>query len=114
MKQFQGIENCEIPQRVYDDLKIKFAARRVPYSKQHIRTFLKEFKYTKYHKNINSIHSKLTGQCGNNIIDSNLQQQLIMDFNQFTRQYRFMRMEKEINRINSFMIRTIYTLSTIT
>ena len=48
----------------------------------------------------------LTSQYGNNI-DYNLQQQLILDFNEFMRQYRFMRMEKEINRINSLKIQYI-------
>jgi len=51
----------------------------------------------------------LTRQYGNNIIDSNLQQQLIIDFNEFMRQYGFMRMEKEIYRTNSLK-NTIYTL----
>ncbi len=90
IKQFQGKQNCKIPDDVYDDLNKKFATYRllidsdnyhVRYSKitpQHISIFLKELGYTKHYKNVNAIYYILTNKRVADI--SHLEHKLIEDF----------------------------------
>ena len=95
IKQFQGKQNCKIPQVVYDHLDAQFAAyrllnesedKRVKYSritKQHILMFLKEF--PKQYENVNVIYTTLTGKSGENI--SHLETQLLEDFKELITLY---------------------------
>lgn len=88
IKQFQGKQNCKIPQSVYDYLDSKFEAyrllvdspdKRVKYSKitkQHVLMFLKDI--PKHYENINVIYTTLTGKSGEDI--SHLEHQLVEDF----------------------------------
>ena len=88
IKQFQGKQNCKIPQSVYDYLDSKFSAyrllvdsddKRVRYSKitkQHVLMFLKDI--PKHYENVNVIYATLTGKGGEDI--SHLEQQLVDDF----------------------------------
>lgn len=97
IKQFQGKQNCKIPQIIYDELDKKFKAYKllidspnpiIKYSritKQHIQTFLKELRFVKHYENINIIFTSLT----NNKIDdiSYLEPQLIEDFKELVTLY---------------------------
>lgn len=50
IKQFQGIQNCKIPEILYKDLERKFNYYNIPITKQHIRLFLHKLKQTKHYK----------------------------------------------------------------
>jgi hypothetical protein len=90
IKQYQGKQNCKIPDKLYKDLDYKFYAYRlivdspvdsIKYSKitkDHISMFLKELKYTKHYENINLIYHTLTGKPVDNI--DYLEHKLIEDF----------------------------------
>lgn len=96
IKQYQGKQNCKIPNCVYEDLNRKFKAHRLlislndsntgehkylRYSKitrNHISWFLKELKYTKHYENVNLIYFTLTNKRVDDI--SHLENQLIEDF----------------------------------
>lgn len=95
IKQFQGKQNCKIPQAVYDHLNKMFASyrllidsedRRVKYAKitkQHILMFLKD--YPKQYENVNVIYITLTGKSGEDI--GHLENQLIEDFKELVTLY---------------------------
>jgi len=97
IKQFQGKQNCKIPNSVYTDLENKFVAYRlvldstnplVRYSKitkQHILMFLKELKYVKHYENVNVIYSTLTCKKVDDI--SCLEKQLVEDFKELVTLY---------------------------
>lgn len=103
IKQYQGKQNCKIPDQLYSDLDKKFQAYRliidttnlsdnlnnassvnqaaIKYSKitrNHILMFLKELKYTKHYENVNLIYFTLTNKRVDDI--SHLEEQLIEDF----------------------------------
>lgn len=91
IKQYQGKQNCKIPNDVYENLEKKFKAHRllledapttyIKYSKitrNHIKMFLKELKYTKHYENVNLIYFTLTNKRVDDI--SHLEEQLIEDF----------------------------------
>lgn len=90
IKQFQGKQNCKIPDKIYVDLEKKLLDYRllidsdnplVRYSKitkQHILMFLKELKYVKHYENVNVIYSVLTNKKIDDI--GNLEKQLLEDF----------------------------------
>lgn len=90
IKQYQGKQNCKIPDKLYEDLNKKFNEYRllvdsnidtVRYSKitkDHISMFLKELKYTKHYENVNMIYHTLTGKQIDNI--DYLEPKLIEDF----------------------------------
>ena len=97
IKQFQGKQNCKIPDVVYDDLNRKFKSYRLlidsdnfhaRYSKitpQHILMFLRELKYVKHYENVNVIYYVLTNK---RIADiSHLENKLIEDFKQLVSLY---------------------------
>lgn len=97
MKQFQGKQNCKIPESVYADLETKFSMYRllldsdnptIKYSKitkQHILMFLKELKYTKQYENVNVIYSTITGKSIDNI--SHIEKYLLDDFKELVTLY---------------------------
>lgn len=94
IKQFQGNQNCKIPQSVYDNLNAKFKAyrllvdspdKRVRYSKitkEHIKMFLDT---PKQYENVTLIYTALTGKSGVNI--GHLEMQLIEDFKELVTLY---------------------------
>lgn len=97
IKQFQGKQNCKIPDVVYDDLNRKFKSYRLlidsdnfhaRYAKitpQHILMFLRELKYVKQYENVNVIYYVLTNK---RIADiSDLESRLIEDFKELVSLY---------------------------
>jgi len=99
IKQYQGKQNCKIPEEVFLDLDEKFIMNRiiviqdhnnpqpparpdpVRYSKitrAHILMFLKDLKYSKHYENANLIYYLLTNKRVDDI--THLETQLLMDF----------------------------------
>jgi len=97
IKQFQGKQNCKIPDKVYEDLNRKFESYRLlidsdnynaRYSKitpQHISTFLKELKYVKHYENVNVIYFALTNKRVADI--THLEEKLVEDFKELVTLY---------------------------
>jgi len=97
IKQYQGKQNCKIPDKLYEDLDMKFNAYRllipetdssIKYSKitrNHIMMFLKELKYTKHYENVNLIYFTLTNKRVDDISD--LEDKLIDDFKELVSIY---------------------------
>jgi hypothetical protein len=97
IKQFQGKQNCKIPDSVYADLEQKFIdyrllvdttnrhARYAKITKQHVLMFLKELKHVKHYENLNVIYFSLT----NNRVDDigHLEQKLVEDFKELVTLY---------------------------
>lgn len=95
IKQYQGKQNCKVPQAVYTHLEAQFTAyrllndsedRRIRYSKitkQHILMFLKD--YPKQYENANVIYATLTGKSGEDI--GHLEAKLIEDFKELVTLY---------------------------
>ena len=98
IKQYQGKQNCKIPESVFDDIDHKFKAHRmlvsvsnggrksrnpIRYSlitREDVSWVLKSLKYTKHYENINLIYFILTNKRVDDI--SHLEDQLIEDFKQ--------------------------------
>jgi hypothetical protein len=115
INQFQGKQNCKIPENVFTDLEEQFkkhnllvgdstTPKEIRYSKvkkDHILLFLKELRYDKQYENVNYIHSHLTGVKCHDI--SHLEDQLLSDFDTLVNLYikRF-KYEQKIAR-KSFM-----------
>jgi len=115
INQFQGKQNCKIPDNVFKDLDEQFkkhnllvgdekTPKEVRYAKvkkDHILLFLKELRYDKQYENVNYIHSQLTGVRCHDI--SHLEDQLLSDFDTLVNLYikRF-KYEQKIAR-KSFM-----------
>lgn len=100
IKQYQGKQNCNIPDKLYQDLDAKFTTYRlllitdnntsnhIRYSKitrNHIMMFLKEMKYTKHYENANLIYFTLTNKRVDDI--SHLEDRLITDFQELVSLY---------------------------
>ena len=118
IKQYQGKQNCTIPDKVYEELEQEFfrhhllsggedAPREERFSgitKNHIMIFLKELGYSKHYENVHLIHHNITGKRPDDI--SHLEDQLLDDFDQLIDLYhkRF----KHIKRKN--FINTQYVL----
>lgn len=97
IKQYQGRQNCKIPQEVYDKLEEKFKSYRllnksdcdsIKYSritKDHIVMFLKQLKYPNQYENINFIYYSLTNKRMDDI--EYLEHQLIEDFKELSNLY---------------------------
>lgn len=97
IKQYQGKQNCKVPEKLYGDLETKFRSYRLlvdspiesaKYSKitkTHIMMFLKELKYTKHYENVNLIYFTLTNKRADDI--SYLEQQLVEDFRELVSLY---------------------------
>ena len=130
IKQYQGKQNCKIPDQLYIDLDQKFQAYRliintntfqehdekkneqlgyredrlIRYSKitrNHIMIFLKELKYTKHYENVNLIYFTLTNKRVDDI--SHLEEQLIEDFKELVSLYDELHgkdKEEELDRKN--------------
>lgn len=96
IKQYQGKQNCKIPESVFENLEKKFLSHRlliltennniqrpnpVRYSRitrDHVIMFLKDLKYTKQYENTNLIYYMLTNKRVDDITD--LEDKLIDDF----------------------------------
>lgn len=122
INQYQGKQNCTIPQKVYKDLEKQFenhyllegdknTPKEIRFSRitrEHVGMFLKELGYSKQYENIILIHYELTGKKPDDI--SHLEEKLVEDFIILLETYE--RMCKEgritIKRIN--FISTHYVL----
>lgn len=103
IKQYQGKQNCKIPDKLFKDLDDKFTAYRllipgtkdgsplpnhIRYSKitrNHIMMFLKELRYTKHYENVNLIYFTLTNKRLDDI--SHIENRLIDDFKELVSLY---------------------------
>lgn len=101
IKQYQGTQNCKIPDEIYKSLDEKFRAykllvenvdhenlRFIKYSKitrDHIFICLKELKQVKHWENVNLIYFNLTNRRFDDI--SHLELQLLEDFKQLVIKY---------------------------
>ncbi len=100
IKQYQGKQNCKIPDKLYEDLDLKFKAYRllitdpddipnnIRYSKitrNHIMMFLKELRFTKHYENANLIYFTLTNKRVDDI--NHLEDRLIDDFKELVSLY---------------------------
>lgn len=91
MKQFQGKQNANIPNKIYDDVKQELKRHHLvdenapnPYhrvTKKHIFMFLKETKHNRHYENTNLIYHKITGYPLDDI--SHLEDRLVEDFAKF-------------------------------
>jgi len=118
IKQYQGKQNCTIPQKVYDDLEQQFgrhhlleggpnASREERFrniTKNHILIFLKELGYANHYENVHLIHYNFTGIRPDDI--GYLEDQLLDDFDRLIEVYH--REFKDIKRKN--FINTQYVL----
>lgn len=118
IKQYQGKQNCTIPDIVYKELEEQFKRHHLlsgnkhdhfeerfkNVTKNHILMFLKELGYSNHYENVHLIHSTLTGIKADDI--SHLEDQLLDDFDALTDLYD--RKFKHINRKN--FINTQYVL----
>ena len=118
VKQYQGKQNCTIPDTVYKELEEQFERHHLllgkkdapsderfkNITKNHILMFLKELGYSNHYENVHLIHSTLTGIKADDI--SHLEDQLLDDFDALTDLYD--RKFKHINRKN--FINTQYVL----
>lgn len=99
MLQYQGKQNCTIPQKVYDDLRHHLEIHRAlegkegdpkeyrykNVTKKLLRDFLSELGHNKQYENIHLIHYVLTGQKPDDI--SHLEDTLMQEFDQLTAVY---------------------------
>lgn len=100
MKQYQGKQNCTIPQKVYKDLEEQFERHHLlkgdentakckrfeKITKNHIMIFLKELGYPKQYENIHLIHYNFTDIKPEDI--SYLEDQLLDDFDRLISLYQ--------------------------
>tara|TARA_Y100001980_G_C14540630_1_gene318400 strand:+ start:950 stop:2032 length:1083 start_codon:yes stop_codon:yes gene_type:complete len=99
INQFQGKQQVNIKQKVYDDLTTQFELNHLlignedtpkeerykNITKKHIHLFLKETKHSKHYEDINLIYHNITGKKTNDI--SHLERKLIQDFDLLTQTY---------------------------
>lgn len=118
IKQYQGKQNCTIPDAVYKELEDQFSRHHLlegdskspneyrfkNITKNHILMFLKELGYSNHYENVHLLHHTLTGIKPDDI--SHLEDQLLDDFDALTVLYD--RLFKHINRKN--FINTQYVL----
>lgn len=111
INQYQGKQNVNIPQKVYDDLTQQFQAHGLlvdspdkftKYSRitrDHISMFLKETGHSRFYEDIVLIHYVLTGNKPNDI--SHLEPRLLEDFEILTNMYdRKFKKNQQIARKN--------------
>jgi hypothetical protein len=111
INQFQGKQQVNIKQHVYDDLIKQFelnhllvGGENIPkytrfsnITKKHIHLFLKETKNSKHYEDINLIYHNITGKQTNDI--SHLERRLIQDFDLLTQTYdKLFKNNKDIER----------------
>jgi len=119
INQYQGKQNCNIPQNVYDSLEEQFdrhhlidkedkdKANEIKFkniTKEHIIIFLKELGFSKHYENANLIHYNMTGKKPDDI--GYLVEKLLEDFDALTDLYD--KLYKGIDRKN--FINTQYVL----
>jgi hypothetical protein len=118
INQYQGKQNSNIPQKIYDDLEKQFELHHLVMEdktiskeirfknilKEHISIFLKELDYTKHYENINLIYYNITGKKPDDI--GYLEDKLLEDFDILTELYD--KKFKHIDRKN--FINTQYVL----
>lgn len=119
INQYQGKQNSNISQKVYDDLIAQFESHHLiepdskdknskerfkNITKEHVSMFLKELSYTKHYENVNLIHYNLTGIKPDDI--GYLEDKLLDDFDVITEAYD--RLFKHLDRKN--FINTQYIL----
>lgn len=119
INQYQGKQNSNISQKVYDDLIAQFESHHLieldsknknskerfkKITKEHVSMFLKELSYTKHYENVNLIHYNLTGIKPDDI--GYLEDKLLDDFDIITEAYD--RLFKHLDRKN--FINTQYIL----
>jgi len=119
INQYQGKQNSNISQKVYDDLISQFESHHLiepdsrnknskerfkKITKEHVSMFLKELSYTKHYENVNLIHYNLTGTKPDDI--GYLEDKLLDDFDIITEAYD--RLFKHLDRKN--FINTQYIL----
>ena len=98
INQFQGKQQVNIKQQVYDDLIKQFELNHLLVTnattpeerfslitKKHIHLFLKETKHSKHYEDINLIYHNITGKKTNDI--SHIERKLIQDFDLLTQTY---------------------------
>ena len=118
IKQYQGKQNCTIPEKVYNELEEQFRLHHIligdkntdkklrfkNVTKNHILLFLKVLGHSNHYENVNLIHYTFTGIKPDDI--SHLEDKLLDDFDNLTELYdkRF----KYIKRKN--FINTQYVL----
>lgn len=115
INQFQGKQNCKIPDTVYQQLEEQFlkhnllhgdntTPKEIRYAKvqkEHILLFLKELRQDKHYENVNYIYSQLTGIRCPDI--SHIEEQLMTDFDTLVNLYiKKFKYERKIQR-KSFM-----------
>ncbi len=111
INQFQGKQQVNIKQQVYDDLIKQFKLNHLivgddntpkekkfsKITKKHIQLFLKETKHSKHYEDINLIYHNITGKKTNNI--SHIERELIQDFDLLTQTYdKLFKKNKDIER----------------
>lgn len=118
INQYQGKQNSNIPQKIYDDLEKQFdlhhlligdknTLKEIRFKnilKEHISIFLKEIDSTKHYENINLIHYNMTSKKPDDI--AYLEDKLLEDFDILTELYD--KKFKNIDRKN--FINTQYVL----
>lgn len=118
INQYQGKQNSNIPQKIYDQLENQFELHHLlvgdkntpkeirfqNITKKHISIFLKELDYTNHNENINLIHYNMTGKKPDDI--GYLEDKLLEDFDTLTELYD--KKFKHIDRKN--FINTQYVL----
>lgn len=102
IKQYQGKQNCKIPDKLYQDLDAKFSRliisgsnddgsplpNHIRYSRitrNYIMMFLKDLKYTKHYENVNLIYFTLTNKRVDDI--THIEESLIGDFKELVSLY---------------------------
>ena len=117
IKQYQGKQNCNIPQIIYDKLEEQFILHHLcennyntryekfkNITKKHILIFLKDLGYSNHYENVHLIHYNFTGIKPDDI--SHLENKLLEDFDNLTDLYD--KIYKNIKRKN--FINTQYVL----
>jgi hypothetical protein len=118
IKQYQGKQNCTIPEKVYTGLEEQFILHHIligdkntnkklrfkNVTKNHILLFLKVLGFSNHYENVNLIHYTFTGKKPDDI--SYLEDKLLDDFDKLTEMYD--KKFKHIKRKN--FINTQYVL----
>jgi hypothetical protein len=115
IKNFQGIQNKTIDEKILKQLEAEFekdglinsscSNKEEKYkkiNKQHIKIYLDQIGQNKYYEDINLIYSHFTGK-NNNIISKDLEEELMKDFDIFTKTFLSISSENnqyDINRTN--------------
>lgn len=119
IKQFQGKQNCKIPQEVYAKLDAKFKSLRllvesdnyhIRYAKitpEIIKILLKELKLSKHYENVNVIYYALTNKRVADI--SELEERLVDDFKELLNLYdnKYLKENNGIDRKNFMNVQYI-------